>query len=179
MRKRLSILVFITIVIFNICPSAGAQTSRQVVQSTLLERAAAGESELRVIVVLDQAKALALSAASSDPTARQSLRSQVAASQEAVMAQVSPAEMKVNGRLENLPIFAATVSAKGISALAQVEGVALVQEDRPIFPAPGPGLDKIASTAGPCPTPGPGPTSIPGATCPSPLWAPALTTPTR
>ena len=135
-NKYLPFLV-ITLLVFNPSLVSGRQAENRVIKSGLLERAQAGEKDLRVIVVLDQAEALAATPVSSDPAAHQSLQSLVSSSQKAVITRISPAEMKVTARLENIPLFAATVTPKGLLALANIGGVAQIQEDRPVYPCVG------------------------------------------
>jgi subtilisin family serine protease len=101
----------------------------KILQPQLIEEATKGLKPVRVIVTLkgyEEFKGLNLSEGKS----YLSVWSQVSDAQEKVLSKLGPQLDEVGVRLKNIPIFAATVSAGGLKALAASEEVAFIEQDR-------------------------------------------------
>ena len=132
---KLNFFVFILLTTL-LAPSApGAALNPKVVQQDLLEKYQAGQESLRVIVLLEGWQALKGIPISPRTDQGQGLRRMVAGAQAQVIRKMSGKGFGLNVRYENIPALGATVTRKGLEELAGLEEVALIQEDRPIYPA--------------------------------------------
>ena len=133
-KTNLPIIILLLLVLY---PAFAFGSGTQVIRPGLLKKAATGENELRVIVILKNRQSLKGVPVPFDSALRNNVQEYIAGTQSSIINRISPDELRVNVRFKNIPALGATVTAKGLLALAGLEEVALIQEDRPIYPSAG------------------------------------------
>lgn len=141
---KIALVIWALTGVFSPAPATAQTLSAKVLGQDLRNRYDSGQESLRVIALLKDWQALKGVAFSPRTDQGQSLRKMVAQAQAGVIQRMSGRGFSLNARYENLPALAATVTPLGLRELASLEEVALIQEDKPIYPA-GPPLPLPAS----------------------------------
>jgi subtilisin family serine protease len=104
----------------------------KILDSNLVEDVTMGLGTVRVIVTLQGYEDFKGLTFEGNKSMLNSVHSQVAMIQDKAISKLNTQEVQVGVRLENLPIFSATISEDGLKSLAGMGDVAFIEEDLPL-----------------------------------------------
>lgn len=128
----------IVLIMTGLAPSAQASAvsyEAKLLQPELLERNR--QERIRVIALLTGWEGLVGFPQGREKGADEAFKATVAALQEEVLSEIDLRAIRVTASYENLPALAVEVAPGGLKTLAALKGVALIEEDRRIFPRGG------------------------------------------
>ncbi len=144
-KLRLALSIGLAALVFSAWggPAEGFLGQGKILSPDLVRRLESGPSTVGVIVLLEGYKDMSGLDFKGDLNLKRSLQAAAAAAQEAVLAALDPSECQVKHRFKNILGFSAQVSREGLEALAASEGVAVIEEDKPVHPATAQGVPQM------------------------------------